>query len=264
MGVGGWQDAADRLVRSALAPLGRALSDHRGGERGRSLLVRVAGEPPERLETSYFFRPPSRMGLVDRTALELARGRVLDVGACAGAHSLPLHRRGLPVTSLELVPEAVAVLTGRGLPDVREESVWSFRSDLPYDTVLALMNGAALAGTLARLEPLLHRIRELTRKDGQLLVDSTEVDAEEGGDLFGEGESGGALELHYQLEYRGERGPPFPQLMVSSSALESAAARAGWRTEVVARHGGRYLARLRPAPPGRRRTRSPGLGSRRA
>ena len=222
--------------------------------------MRVAGEPPELLSPSYFFRPPSRMGTIDRTALERAVGRVLDVGAGAGAHALPLQRRGLAVTALETLPAAARVLRERGTADVREESVWSFRPRAPYDTVLALMNGTALAGTRARLGPLLGRLRELVAPGGQLLIDSTEVGemgevgeprAPGPGTEAGEGFSGeGALELHYQLEYRGKKGPPFPQLLVASGTLARIALAEGWLTEVVARRGGRYLARMTPGARG--------------
>ena len=168
------------------------------------------------------------MGAVDRTALSLARGSVLDVGACAGAHAAPLVAAGHAVTALDVLPEAVRILRARGVTDARRESVWSFASTARYDTVLALMNGTSLAGTAGRLEPLLERLRELTVSEGRLLIDSTELDGE--------------AELHYQLEFAGEKGPPFPQLFVGEEVLDHAASAAGWRMQVVAREGARYLA----------------------
>lgn len=234
-----WQDASDDLLRSALAPLGRALADHALGDADAVVTVHVEGEPPEPLPAAYFLRQPSRMGPVDRTALDLARGRVLDVGACAGAHAIPLQRLGHEVTALELLPEAVGVLRGRGVRDVVEGSVWSFRPRRSYDTVLALMNGTALAGTLPRLEALLARFRELLAADGQVLLDSTSL----------EDEDEEPCELHYQLEYGGERGPPFPQLFLGERALAQAARDAGLSMELVAREEERYLACLRRASP---------------
>ena len=245
--VQGWREAADDLSRHGLAPLGKALGDYRRGERDAAVRVHIAGEPSETLRMSYFFRTPSRMGIIDRAALAETRGRVLDVGAGVGAHALPLQRRGHDVTALELLPEAVRVLESRGLADVREGSLWSFQPGDRYQTVLALMNGTALAGTLGGLEPLLGSLRRLVARDGRLLLDSTRVgdecQEEEGSDP----EKCGSCELHYQLEYRDERGPPFPQLFVHPRLLAAIAAGCGWRCEVIARQGRRYLARMRPA-----------------
>jgi len=52
-------------------------------------------------------------------------------------------------------------------------------------------------------------------------------------------------ELQYQLEYEGERGPPFPQLFVDSERLIHAADVAGLLAEIVW-HGeeGKFLVRL--------------------
>jgi hypothetical protein len=251
----------DALLTEALAPLGRALADCHGGRAHGALLVHVAGFPTERLPVSYFFRPPSQMGPIDLEALALARGRVLDVGACAGAHAVPLASRGLAVTALEILPEAVAVLRARGVRDARERSVWAYRPRRAYDTILALMNGIGLAGTGAGLGPLLSRLRGLVAPGGQLLIDSTRLDAEgggAGGEALGD-EGDGTAELHYQLEYRGRRGPPFPQLFLDEGTLARAAAACAWSAEVVAREGDRYLARLHahPTPAGRRRAAPP-------
>ena len=222
----------DRLAREALSPLARALGDYASGVRDATLQVHVAGFPSERLPAAYFFRTPAEMDAVDRTALELARGRVLDVGAGAGAHAVPLAGAGLPVTALEVLPELVDILRARGVARAVRGSVWTFARRRPHDTVLALMNGTSLAGTAGRLGLLLERLKALVSADGQLLIDSTEVQP---------------AELEYQLEYRGVKGPPFPQLFVGKGALRRSARVVGWKMEVLAEADARYLARLTPS-----------------
>jgi precorrin-6B methylase 2 len=226
--------ALDPLLREALAPLGRALAAYATGDAAATVVVYVEDEPPDPLLISYFFREPSAMGAIDREALELARGAVLDVGACAGAHSVPLVQRGLAVTAIDVIPEAVEILRARGVADARVQSVWTLETPARFDTILALMNGTSVAGTAGRLVPLLERLRDLIATGGQLLIDSTQL----------EDDLGGAEELHYQLQFGGERGPPFPQLFVGEEELERGAADAGWEMRVVAREGSRYLARL--------------------
>ena len=108
-------------------------------------------------------------------ALALCRGRVLDVGAGVGALALPLQAAGHEVTALELLPGAVRVMRARGVRDARTGDLWTFEPDRGYDTVLALMNGAAAAGTVAGLIPLLAALAHSLAPHGQLLLDSTDL-----------------------------------------------------------------------------------------
>jgi SAM-dependent methyltransferase len=208
----------------------------------------------EELDAAAFFRPPEDMDVLDLRALDGAKGRVLDVGAGAGAHALALEARGLAVTALELVPEAARVLRSRGLADVVEADLWRFSPRRRYDTVLALMNGAGLAGTLGRLASLIQRLGSFLAPGGALLMDSADLTEDAGPDT-GDGRYPGDLQI--QLAYRGAKGPPFPHVFVDPTRLEAAARAAGWQAVILARDGeGRYLARLTLAesatPRGRR------------
>ncbi|MGD2070074.1 MAG: methyltransferase domain-containing protein [Gemmatimonadota bacterium] len=229
-------------VPEGLLPLEEALVDCHGGRPGGALgLLFDHGESLE-VDPSWFFRSAAEMDAVDRRALELARGRVLDVGAGAGAHALALQARGHPVSALELLPGAARILAERGVRDVRLESVWDHRPDRPYDTVLLLMNGTGVAGTLSRLGPLLRRIHGLLAPGGVLLMDSTDPGPVDPGDGRHPGE------LQIQLEYRGRKGPPFPHLYVGPGTLEALAREAGLEARTVLRaEDGRYLARCRRA-----------------
>jgi SAM-dependent methyltransferase len=234
-------DPLERLVRLGLEPLELALLDHH--HRGASAQVRLRFDDGAVLEApvSWFFRSVEELDSIDRVALDRAEGRILDVGAGTGVHALPLVRRGHDVTALEILPGAVEILRSRGVPDARLESVWRHRAEEPYDTVLLLMNGTGVAGTLGRLGPLLERVRTLLAPHGTLLVDSTDPGAGE----YPDGREAG--ERHLQIEVDGVRGPPFPHLYAAPSTLASAALRAGLSTEVVLEleEEGRYLAACR-------------------
>lgn len=227
-------------VPEGLLPLDEALVDCHEGRPGGALRLLFDHGETLAVDPSWFFRSGADLDPVDRAALEMARGRVLDVGAGAGAHALELQARGHPVSALELLPGAARILAERGVRDVRLESVWNHRPDRPYDTVLLLMNGAGVAGTFSRLHPLLRRVHRLLVPGGVLLMDSTDPGSADPGDGRRPGE------LQIQLEYRGRKGPPFPHLYVGSGTLRSAARDAGLETRIVLRaEDGRYLARCR-------------------
>ena len=227
----------------ALAPLERALRAHMDGSLDGSLSVVTDDGGEQELPVSLFFREGRDLLPTDRVVLALCRGRVLDVGAGAGALALPLQVAGHEVTALEVLPGAAAVLRARGVRDAQLGDLWAFRPDRPYDTVLALMNGTAAAGTLAGLVPLLVALSAPLATGGKVLLDSTDLGDKDSPSQRPDGRYVG--ELQYQLEYEGERGPPFPQLFVDPARLADAAAVAGLVADIVWRgEEGEFLMRL--------------------
>jgi precorrin-6B methylase 2 len=231
----------------AWAPLVRALRAYLGGDERAVLTVRADEGEPESMPVSLFFRSEEEMREVDRVALSLARGRVLDVGAGVGSLSLALQKGGVAVTAVEVIPEAVEIMAGRGVKDARVGRVENLPPDREFDTLLLMMNGVALAGTLSRLPALLRTLDGLLAPGGQVLVDSTDIlEGTTSSDLVSRWENGEYPgDLHYQIEFRGQRGAPFPQVFVDPATLERVASEGGWSTEVVWRGGGgEFLARL--------------------
>lgn len=224
------------------------LAFHRG-DRDASIVVYDDFERDE-APISYFFRGPDQFPPLEQTALQLCRGRVLDVGAGSGCHSLALQERGIEVTAIEVLPGLVKILRDRGVRDVRMAS-WQNLDANPFDTVLLLMNGLGLAETLTGLRDFFREIRRLLRPGGQVLADSTDVRtrmdpaARRAGTVTRpDGRYIG--ELHFQLEFKGRKGGPFPQLYVDQETLTRYAADEGWSCEIVSppdRYGN-YLARL--------------------
>jgi SAM-dependent methyltransferase len=237
------------MDQSAWAPHGAAMRAFHQGKRDATIVVYDDYERDE-VPIAYFFREPAEFPPAERLALDLCRGRVLDVGAGSGCHTLALQARGLQVTAVEALPELVEILRDRGARDARL-TTWADLVARPYDTVLVLMNGFGLAETLSGLPRFLRKMRRLVRPDGQLIADSTDVrvrmDPEAGrtGSLVrADGRYIG--ELHFQLEFEGRKGAPFAQLYVDPERLGRHADETGWKTEIVSAPDeyGHYLARL--------------------
>jgi SAM-dependent methyltransferase len=201
------------------------------------------------MPVALFFRTPEGFRDVDRAALALIRGRVLDVGAGVGSMALSLQDMGRDVTAVEVVPEAADIMVRRGV-----ENVWEGRiQDLPptgeFDTILVLMNGASLAGSLQGLPQFLSLLGGLLSPGGQVLLDSTDLVGKGDDEEWQEAEGDYPGELQYQLEFQGERGAPFPQLFVDPRTLARIAQGARWTSDVVWEGTeGEFLARLRPEP----------------
>ena len=232
-------------------PHAAAMLAYHRGERDAVIVVYDDFERDE-VPVSYFFRGPDAFPPLERLALDLCRGRVLDVGAGSGCHSLALQARGFDVTAIEILPPLARILRERGVRNVRT-ATWMDVEAEPFDTVFMMMNGLGLTETLAGLSRFFSDGRRLLRPDGQVLADSTDVRAR----LDLEAARTGVLErpdgryigeLHFQVEYRGAKGAPFRQLYVDADTLGRYAREAGWGCEIVRAPDeyGHYLARLTP------------------
>jgi hypothetical protein len=167
--------------------------------------------------------------------------------------TLLVQESGMDVTAAEVIPEAVEIMGRRGVRRVIGGRLEDMEPSRSFDTLLLLMNGSTLAGSLSGVVPFFRTLEGLLSPGGQVLLEST--DLRQGGTLPEPGQdpeasgSPGAMaypgEVQYQMEFRGEKGAPFPQLFLDPELLEQLVAPLGWRVEVVwANQGGEYLARL--------------------
>jgi SAM-dependent methyltransferase len=224
----------------AWAPLAEALEAYFQGNLGATLVVHADEGEADPMPVSLFFRTEEDLRAADREAIRLTRGRVLDVGAGVGAVALVLQDRGIDVTAVEVIPEAVEIMLERGVEDVRQGWIQELALEPVFDTVLLLMNGVALAGTLTGLPEFLRAVRRVLAPGGQVLVDSTDLLH---GDEAGSGDYPG--EIQYQLEFEGQRGAPFPQLFVDPATLARVADGVGMDFRLAWTGGeGEYLAVL--------------------
>jgi SAM-dependent methyltransferase len=242
---------------------GRSLWDYFSGDAEATLILHSDLLETEDVPVRAWFRQPAELGPHERRAVALCRGRVLDAGAGTGVHSLVLQERGLEVVAIDVVPEAVEIMRRRGVRDVRLADLMepAALAGETFDTILMLANGAGLTENLAGLDHFLREVDGLLRAGGQILMDSTDLrppstrrtgvaprSSKARRRLAGRSKRPDERylgEIQFQLEYRGEKGAPFPQLYVDPDTLIERAAAADWACEMAASgEGGAYLARL--------------------
>ena len=239
-------------VRACWEPHALALLAFERGERDASILVVDDLGDTDALPASWFFRGEEEFPSLERQALDLCVGKVLDLGAGAGCHALVLQERGQPVCAVEILPELVDLLHRREVADARVGSVFAPPVG-QWDTVLMLMNGWGLPETLSGLERFFAVADRLVAPGGRIVADSTDMRPfatgwrSEGGTRLALREDGRYVgEIQFQLEFAGRRGDPFSQLYVDPDTLSVIAGRAGWNVEIVGRgESGAFLSVLR-------------------
>ena len=233
----------------AMNPFGQSLRDFYNGDRRAACVVRREDGYVGDLPAAPFFREASEFSTIERTAIDLCRGRVLDIGAGVGCHSLALQMRGLDVLAIDVNQNAIDILMSRGVKHVQRIDVFDVR-DGKFDTLLMLMHGIGLTQNLAGLDRFLRQAQRLARPGGQILADSLDVrranEPEHLAYQAAHRRAGRYVgEVRLRFEYKGLRGPLFGWLHVDPETLTEHAKRAGWSCEVVCQtDDGDYLAKM--------------------
>ncbi len=228
-------------------PFGEAISDYYNNGKAPALKVKSNYTRGEQIATSYLFRKEKDMPVLERVALNKCKGKVLDVGAAAGCHSIILQKNGFDITALEKSKKAVEVMQKRGIGNAVCDDIYSY-SGKKYDTILLLMNGAGIGETIKGIEKLLNHLKNLLTENGQILMDSSDIkylfhekDGSFWVDLANKSYYG---EMDYEVRYK-KSVSNFKWLFIDFEKLQLIAAKCGLRCKLI-QNGEHYdyLARL--------------------
>ncbi len=221
--------------------LGQAIHDHYHKLQPHKLWIHNQYGPKEEMPVATYFRDEDDMPDLEWLALNECRGRVLDIGAGAGSHALALQSRDVAVTALEISPLAAQVMRERGVKHTALADIFTYNQG-KFDTLLLLMNGVGLAGTISGLTQLLTHLGTLLNQGGQILFDSSDVAYLYEGNLPAGGYYG---EIAYQYEYNKQKTGWFNWLYADEHTMQTIATQTGFKMEVLLEDEyGQYLARL--------------------
>ena len=227
--------------------MGRAIWDYYYQENSEDLQTETSISELDDLPVSYLFRNYQEMNALEKKALDLSFGKVLDVGSGAGSHSLYLqNERKLEVTALDISPKSIEICKARGVKNAICEDLLQF-SEKNFDTILLLMNGTGIFQSLEHIDQYLQKLKSLVAENGQILIDSTDILY-----MYDQDEDGGVLvpatgyygELDYYLHYKGESELPMKWLYLDFDTLENAAFANGFKIQKIEQLQDSYLAQL--------------------
>jgi len=236
-------------------PMGRAIAEYWKTKKADRLRVFSPMFEEDEIPLTTLFRKYKAMPEIERKALDTATGKTLDVGAGSGCHSLVLQEKGIDVTAIDISPLSVETMKERGVKKVLEQDFFElgsqqhvFTLEGKYDTILMLMNGIGIVGTLERLPEFFRQLDKILALGGQVLCDSSDISY-----VF-EGEDG-MIEIpnemvyygehSFQMQYKDTIGEPFDWLYIDADTLREQAAKNGYAVEVVAEgEHYDYLARI--------------------
>jgi SAM-dependent methyltransferase len=231
---------------------GKAILDYQTNNSPEDLITETSISDEDEMSVSYLFRSFKDMPILEQKAMQLSKGKILDVGCGAGSHSLYLQKeRNLEVTAIDISENAVKACILRGLQNVKIQNILKMESNNPenkFDTILLLMNGTGIFGTLKNTSQFLQKLKSLLNPNGQILIDSSDIIY-----MFDEDDEGAYAipadgyygELKFTVTYKGEKENSFPWLYLDYNTLQNAANDNGLRCNLIlAGEHYDYLAKL--------------------
>lgn len=215
---------------------GKAIFDFQTNNSPEDIITETSISEEDEMSVEYLFRSYNEMPKLEQKALQLAFGKILDVGCGAGSHSLSLqNERNLDVTSIDISEKASETCRLRGLKNVKTQNILDFE-DNKFDTILLLMNGTGIFGKLENCNQYLSKLKSLLNPGGQILIDSSDIIY-----MFDEDEDGGKWipsnnyygELVFTISYKGEKEEPFDWLYLDYNTLQNAAIANGLKCELI-------------------------------
>jgi SAM-dependent methyltransferase len=201
-----------------------------------------------------YFAPFRRWSKLERAALRLVRGRVLDVGCGAGRVAVELQARGHEVVGIDVSPLALEVARRRGAKDVRQLPVTQVGPELGrFDTIVMFGNNCGLFGSRRRAPWLLRRFKSVTSPAARILAASTDPYTTDHPDHLAYHEHNRrrgrmAGQLRIRIRHGVHATPWFDYLLASPEELAELASGTGWElTRVIGEGGPSYVGVLERA-----------------
>ena len=232
-----------------MIPFGLALESYFKGDKNSKIIYhRDDGQQTEDVIEGYF-REYTNFSKREKIAIDQCKGKVLDVGAGTGPHSLELQKRGFEVIALDISEKACEIMRKRGVNNVRCKNVYEI-DDSEFDTIILLGCAIGFVKNLQGLKRFLNHAKTLLNKNGRILMDSRDVRVTDNpkhieyqDSNINQGRYRGEIRL--QIEYNGKKGKMFQILHVDPDMLELVAKKLGFTSKILSiNKEGLYLAKL--------------------
>lgn len=186
----------------------------------------------DEIPVAYLFRTYPEMPKLEQIALQMVRGKVLEIGCGAGSHALYLQEKKIDVTPIDISPLAIEIAKKRGLKKAKCINYYDLDNAQTFDTLLLLMNGIGIAGKIERLHLFFEKAKQLLKPNGQVILDSSDLIY-----LFEDDEITGTEtyygEMNYTISYKQFKSEAFDWLYIDYNSLEVLAEMNGFKSTLI-------------------------------
>ena len=168
------EPASNKESSTSTDVLGLAILEALDSGKPVPLSLTLNGHLDDPMDASIFLRPYADWPELEKQAIDLSKGRVADLGAGGGCHSMYLQD-SLDVTAVEMSALCCEAMRKQGVKNVVQADVWEWQPEHSFDTVLLLMNGMGMCGSGAKCLPFLKHLATMLAPGGCILAESTSV-----------------------------------------------------------------------------------------
>jgi len=215
-------------------PIGLAIQDFERTQKNAEIIVSSDLFDDDAIPVAHLFRTFNEMPELEKQALKLCTGAVLDVGAGAGCHMRHLVDQGLSPLAIDISAGAVDYMQRTGF-NAELKTIFEIENQ-QFDTILLLMNGIGLAGSMEKLPAFLIQLKKILRPGGKILCDSSDIIymyEDEDGAIWIDLNDGYYGEVQFNMQYKNAATGWFPWLYIDFENLSDEAAAAGLRCTFI-------------------------------
>lgn len=120
-------------------------------------------------DLSIYFRKFENLFPLEKKLIDMAYGKILDIGSCTGYYLPYLLNKG-PTTGIEISTRINNIARELGIKNSIIGDVFTYKFNNKFDTIVLFGNDAVLSGTLFRLKKILKKFEKLLTENGQILL----------------------------------------------------------------------------------------------
>ncbi|MFX1489353.1 MAG: methyltransferase domain-containing protein [Promethearchaeota archaeon] len=120
------------------------------------------------IDLGYYFREIKDLSNLEKKAISLARGEILDVG-CATGYYIPLLKRKGNVDAIDISEMAIKVARTKGIEECHVADIFKYNPAKKYDTITLFENNIGLAGKFSKTKKLFKILSKLLKERGQII-----------------------------------------------------------------------------------------------
>ncbi len=221
------------IIEKEKDAMGRAIEEYYKKDKAGKLRVFSSMFYEDEIPVETLFRSIDEMPPQEQKAIELCKGRILDVGAGSGCHSVELKSRGHEVVAIDISELSTNVMKERGI-DARTINFFDERFSEKFDTILLAMNGIGIVGKTENLASFFRSAKRLLAPGGQILLDSSDIRyifMNDDGSMDINLAAGYYGEVDYKMRYRNTTSEPFDWLYIDFDTLSMYAEEHGFNCE---------------------------------
>ena len=212
---------------------GMALKRYFEDNRECNLTIHNFGADSAVIPMSVFFRQADLMEM-DKAALNLCKGNILEIVAGSGDHALFLLNQGYAITALDISNDSCEIMRKRGVEKIVCCDIFSFVTFEKFDTILLLGRSIGAVGDINGFVIFLQMSKKYLKKNGYIIFNSVNEPSKN------EGQS-----RQMSFEYDKIIGDVVTWFDIGEELLSQVATENGYTSEIkISQNDGNYLSVL--------------------